>query len=275
LSGFKRLFGNRSNGEKSKPNRKKKMKRIIKALLTVFIVFIIFFNSLPFFLIASLHTGMIMVYFACTIILLVLYPPNALKKLSQGRLSVIFKIFKIGSIAVVILFIVISGFMISAIYSKPAENATAIVLGAKLHGDVPSLTLTRRLNAALEYLNENPEAYCVVAGGQGVGETVPEGVAMKKYLVDRGIEESRIFVEQLSVNTSENIRFSKEILEANGLDNNAAIITDKFHQYRAQSFARQEGIECGAACSETYFPLTMGYWVRETIAVIKMWLFNY
>ena len=272
---LKKFLKEKSKNKKPKTIKNEHFKRVVKLILTAIVVFIFIFNSLPLFLIASIHFGMLMVYLACIVVLLVLYPPVFLKKLSQGRLSIFFKVFKIGSVAVAVIFVAISGFMIYAVSAKPAENATAIVLGAKLNGDSPSLSLSRRLSAAVEYLNENPEASCVVAGGQGTGETIPEGVAMKKHLVDNGIEESRIFVEQLSVNTSENIRFSKEIIEANGLSENVAVITDEFHQYRAQSFAKQEGLKCGAVCSDTYFPLTMGYWVRETTAIIKMWLFNY
>ena len=70
------------------------------------------------------------------------------------------------------------------------------------------LTLARRLDAALAYLEENPKAYVVVSGGQGAGEDISEAEAMRRYLAARGIEESRILMEDKSMSTLENFLFS-------------------------------------------------------------------
>ena len=43
-------------------------------------------------------------------------------------------------------------------------EATVVVLGCKVNGEEPSLMLRRRLECAMEYLAENPQADCVVSG---------------------------------------------------------------------------------------------------------------
>ncbi len=42
-----------------------------------------------------------------------------------------------------------------------------LILGAKLFGDRPSLSLQNRLDVALEYLYSHPEVKVIVSGGQG------------------------------------------------------------------------------------------------------------
>ena len=49
-----------------------------------------------------------------------------------------------------------------------------VVLGAQIHGSRPSRTLRERLDKAAGYLEEHPEAFCVVTGGQGADETQTE-----------------------------------------------------------------------------------------------------
>lgn len=87
--------------------------------------------------------------------------------------------------------------MARTIASKPEQPHAVIVLGCKVRGTRPSAMLTRRLEAALSYLEAHPEVQCITSGGQGAGEDIPEGQAMKTWLVEHGIAESRILVEDL------------------------------------------------------------------------------
>ncbi len=91
------------------------------------------------------------------------------------------------------------------------ENADyIIVLGAAVHGDVPSRSLGDRINAAAEYLKAYPECHAVLSGGQGPGENLSEAEAMKKVLMARGIEEYRLITEDASTSTIENLGNSLE-----------------------------------------------------------------
>ena len=96
------------------------------------------------------------------------------------------------------------------------ENADyIIVLGAAVHGDVPSRSLQDRIKAAEEYLKAYPECHAILSGGQGPGENLSEAEAMKKALMARGIDEYRLITEDASTSTIENLENSVEkILES-------------------------------------------------------------
>jgi len=85
------------------------------------------------------------------------------------------------------------------------KNDYAIILGAKVNGEIPSLSLRYRLDAALEYANQYSHVLLVLSGGQGVAEYISEGEAMKKYLMKNGIDEDRLLVESASTSTYENV----------------------------------------------------------------------
>ena len=49
-----------------------------------------------------------------------------------------------------------------------------VVLGAGVNGTAPSLSLLTRLEAALDYIQDKPDAPIIVTGSQGPGEAVSE-----------------------------------------------------------------------------------------------------
>lgn len=178
--------------------------------------------------------------------------------------------------AVLTLFCVLSCLMIRANYQKPADDATVVVLGAALRGENPSRLLRERLETAADYLQQNPTAVCVVSGGQGEDEVCSEASVMKRYLMERGIAENRIYMEDNSTSTFENIRFSKAVMEENGLSQNIALVTQEFHQYRASKLAKQAGFEnIGALPSQTPFYLLGSYWVRDFAGICHLAVFGW
>ena len=174
------------------------------------------------------------------------------------------------------LFVAASGVMLHAAAKQPERNATVIVLGAAITGDRPSQMLADRLNTTVKYLEDNPASVCIVSGGQGSDEEYPEAQVMYNYLVEKGVDPARIYQEDRSTNTEENIRFSREIIAAEGLNPHVVIATQEFHQYRAQSLAKKEGLgQVGPATCRTPLHLLECYWVREFAAVCRFWLLGY
>ncbi len=160
--------------------------------------------------------------------------------------------------------------MVRTIYTKPETPHTVVVLGCKVRGTTPSLMLTRRLNAALEYLNEHESLSCVVTGGQGAGEDIPEAQAMKAWLVEHGIAEERILVENQSKDTQQNLQFTANILEEQGLGKDIVIVTDGFHEYRASLLAEKAGLHASAYSAHTRPLFVPTYWVREWMALFQL-----
>ena len=117
--------------------------------------------------------------------------------------------------------------------------------------------------AALELLESNPEAICVVSGGQGPQEHISEAEAMRRYLNERGIADERIIPEPSSTSTEENLRFSAELLAEHGFNGSIVVVTNEYHQYRADIYARRAGLRVGHHSAHTALRLFPNQWVRE------------
>ena len=183
-------------------------------------------------------------------------------------------LFSVGLIA----FCFVSGIMLKASMTTVPDNYpnyTLVVLGCAAHGDKPSWMLTDRLEKAYSVLEENPDIICVVTGGKGNDEQYSEAYVMKKYLVEKGISPSRIVTEEASESTEENLLYSKNIIELNGLSKNIVIVTDRFHELRARIWAEKSGFEnIYAACCETRPYLVIGYWFREMFGLARLYVFG-
>lgn len=148
-----------------------------------------------------------------------------------------------------------------------------IVLGAQMKEGGPSAALKFRLDKAYDYLAANENTICIVSGGQGANEPCSEAQGMYDYLVEKGISESRILMEDKSTDTSENIAFSAKLL--NKESDRVGIVTNNFHVFRSVRLARHQGIKnvCGiAARSNVYFQLNN--MVREFFGIMKDFVFG-
>lgn len=186
-------------------------------------------------------------------------------------------LFTAGGIACIALIgaVVISCFMVKAMNDKPKNSqTTVVVLGCQINGETPSRMLKRRLDAAYDYLSENGDVKVIVSGGQGSDEVTSEADVMRKYLLKRGIEDNRIFMEDKSTSTEENLRFSKEIIDKEGLCGEITIVTDGFHQLRADILAKKQGIEARNISASTEKWLLPTYWIREIYGVAYYLVFK-
>lgn len=177
------------------------------------------------------------------------------------------------AILAVLLVTLLSILMVRFAVNEPMDNETLIVLGCRVYGENPSLSLRERLDAAYEYLCTNPETYCVVSGGQGTGEDISEAECMYRYLTAKGIGENRIFKEEKSSSTRENIAFSMKIIEENNLPDKVAVATSEYHQYRVHLIAKELGVENTAVSGRTAIWLFPTFYVRELYGILYEWLF--
>ena len=150
------------------------------------------------------------------------------------------------------------------------ESEYLVVLGAKVNGTIPSLSLKERLDAAQHYLLEHPDAIAVVSGGQGNGEDISEAQCMYDYLTSTGIDPGRVWMEPQATNTLENLQFSLDLIHAktNSRPDKIAIVSSEYHLHRAGMFARWLQIEPELVPAETgILPLRWNYYLREIFAV--------
>jgi uncharacterized SAM-binding protein YcdF (DUF218 family) len=184
--------------------------------------------------------------------------------------------FTAWSICTIIIIFTVSLAIFGSTSNVDYTEDVVIVLGAGLRSDYSvSSPLYWRLQVAIEYFRENPNAMIIVCGGLGAGRTVTEAEAMARHLTERGIPEESIILEDRSTTTVENLAFAKEILDGYFPEGfRAVLISNDFHMYRAVRLAQIEGIYVNHRGAFTpQFTIPVNY-LRESAAVIHMWIFD-
>jgi uncharacterized SAM-binding protein YcdF (DUF218 family) len=155
---------------------------------------------------------------------------------------------------------------------KPNGTETLVVLGSKVNSYGPSLMTAQRLKAAIKFMNEHPDTKCVLSGGQGPDEPFSEAKGMFDYMVSHGIDGGRLYLEDRSTNTRENLKFSKDIIESEGLNENIAIVSNEFHLYRAGLIAKKLGFDYSSLPGRSLLILFPTYYIRELYAILAQWI---
>jgi glucosamine-6-phosphate isomerase/N-acetylglucosamine-6-phosphate deacetylase len=96
----------------------------------------------------------------------------------------------------------------------------------------PTIELKRRLANAIAELDEDRDAIAIVSG-DAVHTSKNEAEAMKRWLVEHGIEAERIIVERTARYTSENARFVAPLLAKAGVEK-VTLVTERYHMARSQ-----------------------------------------
>lgn len=150
-------------------------------------------------------------------------------------------------------------------------NEYAIVLGAKVkEGNIPSRALQFRLDAALAYAKEYTHVKLVLSGGRGPDEDIEEAIVMQKFLLDNGISEDRLLVENKSTSTYENLLFSQELLPERVTA--VTIITSDYHLQRAKILAGKLDWEVDVVAAKTPRVIETKVRLRERIALLKTYI---
>ncbi len=184
------------------------------------------------------------------------------------------RIFITLSFAAGILFVIVEDCILSGFSQKgPQKLDYLVVLGAQMKVSGPSKALQYRLDEAIRYLEENQNTKVIVSGGQGADEPVSEAQGMYDYLVEKGIEASRIIKEDQSKNTFQNLNFSAEFLDKE--NDSVGVVSNNFHIFRALKIARKAGYQNVYGISARGEPfLQLNNMMREFFGVMKDFLFG-
>lgn len=153
-------------------------------------------------------------------------------------------------------------------YKKDEGAPTVVVLGCKVNGTQPSKYLYDRCKKAYEYLEENTDAVAVLSGGQGSDEGISEAECMRNVLVEMGIDESRLYQENKSTNTRENLEFSLAVIEENNLSKDVLVVTNEFHEYRAKLICDNFGLNFHSSCSRSSLYTFLTFYTRELMGLV-------
>ncbi len=245
------------------------MLRILIWALAVFFTV----SSISYSFVSNLTAGLIMMYLISVALLLwgIFYRPLAAFT-AHGVGCVLKWLVAVGVLVYFLLAVFLA--LIPNMTAPTGNEQAVIVLGAGLKGDRISGTLKRRLDAAYEFSVSHPDLPVVVTGAQGPGETRTEASAMKEYLVDRGLPEQRVLLEDRSTSTRENFIFAKQVLAQNGYPDvdTVVFVTNRFHCYRAGLIARRLGLQASAQPATLGPASVLPCYLREVLAVLYYWI---
>ncbi len=134
---------------------------------------------------------------------------------------------------------------IAARYEPKPDKDFIIILGCGLKQDgSPTPLLQGRIDRALTFAEKQEKLtgkapVFVTSGGKGPDEAISESLAMKRYLLSRGVPEERILEEDRSTTTFENMKYSKEKICAVDPGARIAFSTTNYHVFRSGLFARR------------------------------------
>lgn len=152
-----------------------------------------------------------------------------------------------------------------------------VVLGAKLWDHAPSPMLQARLQVAYDYLSDHPTMTVVVTGGHGTDEPRSEAACMAEYLTGRGINPSRILLEEQASNTMQNLQFTARLLTKAGYStDHLLVVSNGAHLARVKLLARRNGLSISTLSAPTpgKWSYRVYFYLREGAALVKSWLFD-
>ena len=175
---------------------------------------------------------------------------------------------------VLLIFILITSLFL-AIYgsndNSSYDEAAVIVLGYGSKNKKLPAMLKNRLDKAVEYHSKNPSAIFIVSGGRGDKNKPSEAAIMEEYLLSKGIPSDKIIKEDKSRTTVENFKFSADLLrEKFGMVYSAVIITNVFHIYRSEKYAKAAGMSIKHIGAETVRHDIPWIYIREVAMLVQM-----
>jgi uncharacterized SAM-binding protein YcdF (DUF218 family) len=171
----------------------------------------------------------------------------------------------------------IASFILLRLTRLPYDREYIIILGSGLiDGHTVSNLLGSRIKRGIQFANKQIAAtgkrpYLIFSGGQGADEQLAEGQAMLDYTVKNALyDPAYLIAETKSLNTLQNMQFSKAIVEERGFAlDKGAFATSDYHVYRATGFALFAGLNIaglGAKTRKYFIPSAL---LREYVAILS------
>jgi len=158
--------------------------------------------------------------------------------------------------------------------SKNKKNI-GIVLGAAVwSGNNPSPSLSSRVDKAIELYNNNYIGNILLTGSNAPGELSEAEVAFI-YAKELGLDTTKIFLEQETTSSSEQIQFIMRKLVPDKDIKDIIIISDSYHLPRVLEISRFYNINIKVAASKLQLDFKSKLYnkIRESLALVVFWYF--
>lgn len=140
----------------------------------------------------------------------------------------------------------------------------ALLLGYALKDGEAQPDLIRRLELALNWLQNTEEIPLVVSGGDVQSHGITEAQVMYDWLEIHGADMSRVIPEPDATDTRTNIRYSSLLMKEQEREyDTVLILTSEYHQTRARFLAARNGQTAYGISAHTPFPDHLIAAVRE------------
>ncbi len=181
------------------------------------------------------------------------------------------------SLMICLLFSVMVSAILAVKYKPAYDKEYLIILGCciRSNGDLTPL-LRGRVDSALDFEKKQfaatgRHAKFVPSGGQGPDEVISESEAMKRYLLAQGVPEDSILKEDKSVNTDQNIAFSREVIEKDceDIENvKAAFATTNYHVLRGNVLSKKHNLNAQGISAKTKWYFFPNAFLREFVGLL-------
>ena len=167
--------------------------------------------------------------------------------------------------------------VLSTRYKPPYGLDYIIILGCAIRADgTPTPLLRGRAERALAFEREQfahtgRHAKFVPSGGQGSDEIISEAASMKRWLTEQGVAEEQILEENQSVNTFQNMAFSKRVIEADAENAEKVQIgfsTTNYHVFRGYTLANRVNMKVKGLSAKTKLYFFPNAFIREFIGLL-------
>jgi len=161
------------------------------------------------------------------------------KRIGHPIPGILWRVVVLCSLAMVLLAAYFTVRVVVCGAEKKAGNCrNAVVLGMALEDGKPTRDLVLRVNTAEEYLKKHPGSVLILTGGKTGNTDKTEAGVMKKILIESGVPEEKIELEEQAATTVENF---VNVGRMTGFAEPIALITSNYHMYRSAKIARRAG----------------------------------
>ena len=162
----------------------------------------------------------------------------------------------------------------TAKYEPDKDKDYMIILGCGIRKDgTPTPLLKSRIDRALRFYKAQIEQtgkalVFIPSGGQGKDEIISESECMRRYLLEQGIPDEQILKEEQSTSTQENMKYSKEMIDALNPSAKVAFSTTNYHVFRSGMMARRVKMKAQGIGAPTKWYFWPNAAVREFVGLL-------